>query len=914
MQFCNATDGTVNGQWRGFGTGVCQTKNDFLTYKNVQYGQFHRSDLVVGRTYNYVDQVTGQPMTRSYAQEIVNYANWYAYYRTRILATKTTSSIAFSYLDDTYRVGFHVLGPEPAPYGPGGAVTWTDVDDWVLGLGQQRDKWYTALKSVAPTTGKTPTASAMLRIGNLFETGGAGGLPATVNALPGGAQDPIKLSCQSNYHILFTDGFTNQVGKPMVAGNADATIPGSLSMASIPDVGTDNVMPNLRAGIGGPWMKPFAESGLPAVSDSLADIATYYWARDLRPAMKNDVPASSGKDPNDKDYTKDIAWWQHVNFNAISFGSEAVLDATNQTAAMAAVMAGTKNWTATTPNPWVPTNPPGNPSGGPSAIDDLWHAAINSRGKFVYATSPLEVSYGIANILAGIQNQRKSRVGSVFESQILTAANSSIYEVTVEPGWAGDLLKITLDPSDGSEIGTAWQASARLKAQLDPVATGQAEPWFTNRRIVTMNSATLAGVPFLHNKLSAAQLASLSPDPTTQQKMVAYLRGGNTFTLPGPTTVTIEGIGIGQFRQRFGPLGDISNAQAAYVGPANKPYSDLTDPGYSGYKAAWGARSKRVVGASNDGMVHVFDSATGDEVFAYIPKALFRGVAGNVATEDVTALQALTYQDGGVPIYHHHFYVDSTPRVADIDFTNGGGDWHTIVVGGLGKGGNSYYALDLTDPAAADETAASAKVMWEWTDPDIKYTYGRPVIVKVRDSGYPKGRWVVLVTAGYNNVSGLGKIFVLDAKTGTKLSTFTTTAGSGANPSGLAQIHAFVKDRSNQIAEQIYGGDLFGNFWRIDVSMPDSYKVAAPVLFAKLFDSGGSAQPITTAPQIEIDLNNGIDRYVFIGTGQLLHQDDLTIPNPPQQQTMYAIRDGTLTNMQIAGTSDRPHDAAADQR
>ena len=25
--------------------------------------------------------------------------------------------------------------------------------------------------------------------------------------------------------------------------------------------------------------------------------------------------------------------------------------------------------------------------------------------------------------------------------------------------------------------------------------------------------------------------------------------------------------------------------------------------------------------------------------------------------------------------------------------------------------------------------------MWEWSDPEVKYSYGRPVIVKVRDSG-----------------------------------------------------------------------------------------------------------------------------------------------------------------------------------
>ena len=50
----------------------------------------------------------------------------------------------------------------------------------------------------------------------------------------------------------------------------------------------------------------------------LADIATYYWATDLRPALANNVPADIGKGTGDIDYTKDVAWWQHVNFSAIS--------------------------------------------------------------------------------------------------------------------------------------------------------------------------------------------------------------------------------------------------------------------------------------------------------------------------------------------------------------------------------------------------------------------------------------------------------------------------------------------------------------------------------------------------------------------------------------------------------------------
>jgi Tfp pilus tip-associated adhesin PilY1 len=65
---------------------------------------------------------------------------------------------------------------------------------------------------------------------------------------------------------------------------------------------------------------------------------------------------------------------------------------------------------------------------------------------------------------------------------------------------------------------------------------------------------------------------------------------------------------------------------------------------------------------------------------------------------------------------------------------------------------------------------------------------------------------------------------------------------------------------------------------------------------ASLTDPAGNPQPVTTPPQIEIDIANGVDRWVFIGTGRLLDETDITdatINN--QQQTFYAIRDGTTT-------------------
>jgi type IV pilus assembly protein PilY1 len=488
---------------------------------------------------------------------------------------------------------------------------------------------------------------------------------------------------------------------------------------------------------------------------------------------------------------------------------------------------------------------------------------------------------------------------------------------------------------------TWWRASTTLKDQIDPVVQGVAEPWMleAHRRVVTLTGSAGPGVAFRRANLTTAQQNSLASTALQQNKLVSYLRGGNTYTDPNPpnTVYPIEGTGVGQFRQRFGVLGDLANAEPVIVIPPDRNYLDGTDPGYSTFKSTYNpprpatTRGSYVVAPANDGMVHVFATGPmprpaygalpaipttaggGTEIFAFIPKALFRGVAGNPATEDITAIQALSYQDGGVPIYHHHFYVDSSPRVADVDFNNGATpSWHTIVVGGLGKGGNSYYALDVTNlDSVPDETTAASKVLWEWSDPEVRYTYGHPVIVKVRETGYPTGRWVVIVTGGYNNVSGRGKLFFLDAATGTLLSTITTAAGTATDPSGFAQIHAFVQNENNQTAEQIYGGDLLGNLWRIDVSAPDSYKTAPAVLLAQLTAPDGTPQPVTTAPQIEIDVNNGVDRYVFIGTGRLLDNTDLTSPATPQTQTMYAIRDGSLLTFSTSGLPIQPRSTLA---
>ena len=71
----------------------------------------------------------------------------------------------------------------------------------------------------------------------------------------------------------------------------------------------------------------------------------------------------------------------------------------------------------------------------------------------------------------------------------------------------------------------------------------------------------------------------------------------------------------------------------------------------------------------------------------------------------------------------HEYYVDGSATVSDA-YLNGA--WKTVLLGTLGGGGKSVFALDVTDPA----NFTASKVIGEYTDPDLGYTYSAAKIAK----------------------------------------------------------------------------------------------------------------------------------------------------------------------------------------
>ena len=334
----------------------------------------------------------------------------------------------------------------------------------------------------------------------------------------------------------------------------------------------------------------------------------------------------------------------------------------------------------------------------------------------------------------------------------------------------------------------------------------------------------------------------------------------------------------GLFRNRAEVIGDIVNSDPLFVGRQDFGYSVLPGTEGSAYRtfrgaAPYASRPEMVYVGANDGLLHAFDANTGVERFAYLPDALMHRV------------NALTR-----PNYVHRYLLDGSPGFGDAWVDLGSGDaWHTLLVGTLGAGGRGLFALDITDPA----NFAAGDVLWEFTaddDADLGFTMNQASLVRAAS-----GDWVVIAGNGYNSGNHRAALFILDAEDGSLIRKIDTGIGSAGVPNGLTT-PAPVDLNHDRITDAVYAGDLHGNLWKFDLSDPDpaNWDIAyddgtdpAPLFLA--VDALGDPQPITTRPEVTTHPDGGV--MVLFGTGRYFDESDRLVPDTPQVQSFYGIRD-----------------------
>lgn len=478
-------------------------------------------------------------------------------------------------------------------------------------------------------------------------------------------------------------------------------------------------------------------------------------------------------------------------------------------------------------------------------------------------------------------NEIIARVSSASSASVNSGSISTlsrVYQAKFNSGdWTGELLAYAVDPSTGAlHTSPEWVAGPP-----SPPAYNTPLPSAGDRTIITLNSDGTK-VPFRWNSIDATRQQQLDDataapwNTTLQQGRLDYLRGD----------ATNEGTAGGNFRVRASKLGDIVNSSPVFVGAPEFNYRDnLEAKPYSQFRRDNVNRDQVIYAGANDGMLHAFNADNGSEVLAFIPGAVFSN------------LKQLSKQS-----YSHLFYVDGPPNTGDVFY---GGDWHTVLVGGLNKGGKSIYALDITDPTAFSEANSSSLILWEFTnakaapygDADLGYTYSQPAIVRLHN-----GKWGAVFGNGYNNSgTGYAVLYVVDIETGALIKKISTLNGSAATPNGLST-PAAVDLNGDALADFVYAGDLNGNLWKFDIrnSDPTQWAVAytdasskpAPIFVAK--DASGNAQPITGRPEVGRG-PNGAGMNVLFGTGKFIENADRTVTASPlsaqRVQSFYGIID-----------------------
>ncbi|MGE3106595.1 MAG: pilus assembly protein [Lysobacterales bacterium] len=391
----NLADGTQYWRYRLRTTGVIERRE--LTFASGSWAWRNPVSLasVTWTTPN-------GPVTRTFAQELQNYATWYSYARTRNKVAKGGASAAFSGLGEDVRVGFSTIWNRSTFNIPVTSDSGLFRDQ---GGSTNRSTWFSRLHT-ATASGSTPLRNALKAAGTYFSRTDASG--------PYGPEPTSQqLACRQNFTILTTDGFWNgpSPGMPNVDGTAGATITG----------------PNNP-----PFQYSPANPYKDTRADTLADVGMNNWIRDLRPDLPNIVPTSAA----------DPAFWQHAVTFGISIGLRGTL---NPETDLPALTTGALSW------------PPPSAS-SINNIDDLWHAAVNGRGEFVAATDPQAFSDGLKDALATIT----SRVGSSSNAATNSAtisSNTQIFLASFIGGqWTGELTALPVTAS-GAGATPNWLAS-----------------------------------------------------------------------------------------------------------------------------------------------------------------------------------------------------------------------------------------------------------------------------------------------------------------------------------------------------------------------------------------------------------------------------------------------------------------------
>ncbi len=296
----------------------------------------------------------------------------------------------------------------------------------------------------------------------------------------------------------------------------------------------------------------------------------------------------------------------------------------------------------------------------------------------------------------------------------------------------------------------------------------------------------------------------------------------------------------------------------------------------------YGTRSVIYAGA-NDGMLHAFDDATGEELWGFIPPDLLP----NLKNLNGEAVQ---------------FYVDGPPKVY-VQRDSSNNIVSATLIFGERRGGNHYTALDITNPDLP-------KFLWSISPSAITYQTTKTPSTDYQEMGQtwsaPQlgqvngGQWVAFISGGYDDLNEdpdnpgtdtKGRaIYVVDISNGSLLWSYSHANDANMKYCIPGDVTRVDTNNDGNI-DRLYAGDVGGQMWRFDLG---SSGLTGKILFDS--NAGLSLKRKIFYPP-DVALEQGYE-MIFFGTGDREHPKDTTKVN-----RLYAIKDknpsSTLTESDL---------------
>ena len=531
--------------------------------------------------------------------------------------------------------------------------------------------------------------------------------------------------------------------------------------------------------------------------------------------------------------------------------------------------------------------------------DLLKRAAEQANGHYYTANDAQQLQGAFANVIDEILSKSTSFVAPIVPVSRLerTTAGDKIYLALFKPYknkmWSGNIKKYGVAQSDGTGYKQGDVLDSNNSKAVDD-ATGQ----FYAGSISYWNTTQDGGEV---EKGGAGELFSPLKRDLDDRKIYTFLKSSgkvNLYDSDNAFTTTNPLITTSVLNLVSGSKDDLINFVYGYDAYKDES-TDVTKtrswilgsflhsrPYLLNYKT-----QSVIFAGSNDGMLHAFDDADGTELWAFIPPDL---------------LPNLQYLHSDYSMA----FVDGSPK-AYVTYDSNNNVTQAILIFGERRGGNRYYALDVTTPS-------QPKFLWYISPTERVYqtttyvtdyeelgqSWSAPIIGKIACSGGSHcadgKRVVAFIGGGYDNTLPVSNqdienpyttvpdsngraIYVVDIFDGSLVKRFSNAENANMTYSIPSDIATLDADGNGKI-ERLYVGDTGGRMWRFDIEDVNPSNWTAKIVFKSNPDGATTnLRKIFYPPDVTVE--SGYE-MLFFGTGDREHPKDKTIVN-----RLYGVKD-----------------------